>query len=87
MASSNYHKMRPCRQCRAPFLSYRGAGFCSHSCMLQWTHKKRCQNRDDSLPAAVVDSMLEEAVRLETAPPWERHPVPQTGVVYRRAGT
>ena len=82
------HRNRMCRVCKTRPVDKGRTDFCGPGCRrVSMQQSGRKNDRGQDMSAGEVDRLISQAVALETAPPWIRHPVPQTGVVYRRAGT
>lgn len=66
-----------CRRCGKAFASTWRKGHCSEAC-LSATRAANARRQTPEIPlsAGEVDAILSRAVRLESALPWERHPMP-----------
>lgn len=64
-----------CFQCKTPFHGWANRSFCSHECRDAFGRSRGKPKVERQLSGAEADAILEAAVRLETAPPWVRHPV------------
>jgi len=72
-----------CRICGADTGS-KTRGYCCEQHRIQGMRKHDCVRRGKrELTPAQVDQLLCDAVDREHAPPWVRHPIPQTGVCAR----
>lgn len=71
----SYQDYNHCVQCGAKFLGWNNRSFCSMACRNEHGRARGKPRIEHQLTGAEADAILEAAVRLETAPPWVRHPV------------
>ena len=69
---------RPCPTCRRLFQGLPHKVYCSLPCK-----RSHALQPSPHEPVASVDRILDDAVRLECAPPWVRHPQAWTNVAGR----
>jgi len=69
-------RRRRCRVCKTQFVDLGRTDFCGAKCRrTSMQQSGRKNDRQPDMSAGEVDRILSQAVALESAPPWVRHPV------------